>query len=86
MLNSYYSLQHGRAIDLNSHHYSTNFGLDLLMVGTVNITTFDPCVLINKNTNTYLAIYIDNLTFFQPPSMEGIIASIKTESEVIHRL
>ncbi len=49
-----------------------------------NITSFDPCVLVNKELNTYLAIYVDDLTLYGLPSkfMEDTINSLKTEFEV----
>ena len=48
------------------------------------ITSFDPCVLVNKKNNTYIAIYIDDLTLYSSPSkfIEDTIDSLKIEFEV----
>ena len=48
------------------------------------ITSFDPCVLVNKKNNTYIAIYVDDLTLYGSPGkfMEDTVDSLKTEFEV----
>ena len=50
----------------------------------LNIKSFDPYVLVNKKFNTYIAIYIDDLTLYSLPSrfIEDTINSLKTEFEV----
>ena len=48
------------------------------------ISTFNPCVLVNKDIPIFITIYVDDLTLFGPPSkkLEDIITSFKTEFKV----
>ena len=56
----------------------------LILLG-FTIMSFDLCVLVNKKNNTYITIYIDDLTLYSLPSkfMEDTIDLLKTEFEVI---
>ena len=56
-----------------------------LMPFRFTITSFDPYVLVNTKNNTYIAIYVDDLTLYGLPSkfMEDTVDSVKTEFEVI---
>ena len=48
------------------------------------IMSFDLCILVNKKNNTYIAIYVDDLTLYGSPSkfMEDTVDSLKTEFKV----
>ena len=49
------------------------------------LTSFDLCILVYKKNNSYIAIYVDDLTLYSSPSkfMEDTIDSLKTKFEVI---
>ena len=47
------------------------------------IISSDPCVVVNEKNNTYIAIYVDDLTLYVSPSkfIEDTVDSLKTEFE-----
>src|SRR5690242_15912449 len=48
------------------------------------ISTFDPCVLVHNSGDFFIAIYVDDITLFEPSNefMEQTVSLLKTEFKV----